>query len=72
MDSHFDNVGSSLIAVFIVSLTEGWLDIMWHPVEYNNVILGKDINTLPCLYFILIICIGHFFLMSLYDGVIID
>ncbi len=64
-DSNFDNCVFALITMFKVALTEGWLDIMWKPVD----IKGSDVYT---LFFITFIFVGSFFLLNLFDGIVID
>ena len=36
MDSNFDNIIQGMITMFKISLTEGWLDIMWHGIDVRG------------------------------------
>ncbi len=33
MDSNFDNIWNGMSTMFKISITEGWLDIMWHLID---------------------------------------
>jgi hypothetical protein len=53
--------------MFKVALTEGWLDIMWKPVD--DPVKGHTVYT---VFFITFIFVGSFFLLNLFDGIVID
>ena len=36
-DANFDNVGSSMMTLFIMSTTEGWIPIMWNGVDSTDI-----------------------------------
>ena len=60
--SNFDNIFSSFLMVYIVTTLEGWTAIMGYIQEAFHYIL--------CLYFLLIVFIGAFFLINLTLAVI--
>ena len=41
MDSNFDNLLQGVLTMFKVSLTEGWLDLLFHGMEYP-IYIGPD------------------------------
>jgi hypothetical protein len=36
-DSNFDNSGQAILTLFIMSTTEGWLEVMHHGVDANGI-----------------------------------
>lgn len=36
-DSHFDDVGASMITLFNIMTTEGWIDVMWSAVDQSKI-----------------------------------
>ena len=36
-DSNFDNVIDSMITLFNIMTTEGWIDVMWTAVDSSNI-----------------------------------
>ena len=50
--------------MFKLALTEGWLDIMWNAVDAHGEYWS--------LFFIMFIFMGSFFLLNLFDGIVID
>jgi len=60
--------------MFKVAMTEGWLDIMWQGVDAkSSTEMGqKNHNQIWTLYFSFFIFIGTFFLLNLFDGVVIN
>jgi len=60
--SNFDNIMSSFLMVYVVTTMEGWTAVM----AYIQIAFGYIL----CLYFILIVFIGGFFLINLTLAVI--
>lgn len=60
--------------MFKVSLTEGWLDIMFDGIDQRGPeMLGKIDNNLAYgLFFCFFIVVGAFFILNLFDGIVID
>lgn len=60
--------------MFKVSLTEGWLDIMFDGIDQRGPEkLGKIDNNLAYgLFFCFFIVVGAFFILNLFDGIVID
>jgi hypothetical protein len=73
-DANFDNVLHSMITLFEMSTTEGWIAIMLmgidasgekqHPVE--------NFNRPYALFFVLFMIVGCFFALNLFVGAVID
>ena len=60
--------------MFKVSLTEGWLDIMYWGRDQKGPakIAGRDESLIWAGYYSLFIVVGAFFLLNLFDGIVID
>ncbi len=73
-DSNFDNIGHAIVTMFKVALTEGWLDIMYWGMDSTGEgkIMVRDTSPGWASYFIVFICLGAFFALNLFDGVVID
>ena len=73
-DSNFDNIGFAIVTMFKVALTEGWLDIMYWGMDSTGeaMIMVRDTSPGWAAYFIVFICLGAFFALNLFDGVVID
>ena len=63
--------------MFKCSITEGWLDIMiWgagaRGTPWNEKVIVPNYNPIWQLYFCAFIIMGAFFLLNLFDGIVID
>eukprot|EP00803_Ostreobium_quekettii_P004182 evm.model.scf_87.7 EVM.evm.TU.scf_87.7 scf_87:110745-119200(-) len=71
---NFDNIGRALMALFEMATLEMWLDVMYDGVDAAGVdeqpIQGN--NPFICVFFILFIIVGSFFVLNLFVGVTID
>ena len=73
-DLNFDTTGTSLLTLFTVQSTEGWIDVMWNSVDTVGQEMQPIINQnqgYVILYIILIVLICMLFL-NLFVGVIMD
>ncbi len=71
---NFDNFGNALLALFNLASADNWTDLMWDGVastgratgfvEYNNEAL--------CLYFLVFMVVGSFFIVNIFVGVFVD
>eukprot|EP01028_Stygiella_incarcerata_P002857 TRINITY_DN1544_c0_g1_i1.p1 TRINITY_DN1544_c0_g1~~TRINITY_DN1544_c0_g1_i1.p1 ORF type:complete len:1709 (-),score=377.65 TRINITY_DN1544_c0_g1_i1:1118-6244(-) len=73
-DSNFDNIFNSLLTLFQLSTTEGWVDTMYNGVDAREIGLNPKRNAHPenALYFVGFIIVGNFFMINLFVGVLID
>jgi len=73
-DYNFDNIGQSVLTLFEVATLENWLGIMYHGVDMTEIDVQpvRNFNVFYCIYFVLVIVIGSFFVMNLFVGVTID
>jgi len=63
-----------MVSLYVISSTEGWIDIMWSGVD------SIGINKSPVIkahlgwsiFFIGFIIFGSFFIMNLFAGVVVD
>lgn len=60
--------------MFKVSLTEGWLDIMFDGIDQRGPEKTSEVdyNVLYGLFFCFFIVVGAFFILNLFDGIVID
>ncbi len=60
--------------MFKISITEGWLDIMWDGVDSRNPTEKpiKDQNMKHVGFFMLFIVLGSWFLLNIFDNITID
>jgi hypothetical protein len=71
---NFNNVLYSLGALFELSTTEGWVDVMYASIAARGVGMQpvRDTNGVWAIYWILFIIVGSFFVMNLFVGVVIE
>jgi len=70
----FDHVGSSMLAFFEISSTEGWVDVMYFAQDSRGIGMqpARDANKYISLFFVIFMLIGGLLVMNLFVGVIID
>lgn len=70
----FDNIGSSVLILFETATLEMWLDVMYHSVDAVEEGFHPRFNYNPaaCIFYIIFIVTGAFFIMNLFVGVTID
>jgi len=70
----FDNIGSSVLALFEMATLEGWLVVMYSGVDAagEDKHPVRDYNPSACVFFVIFIIVGSFFVMNLFVGVTID
>lgn len=71
---NFDNIGNAMGALFELSTTEGWVDVMYAGVDATGVDMQpiRDHSVGWVFFFILYMVVGSFFAMNLFVGVVID
>lgn len=71
---NFDNFGNSLLGLFEIMTTEGWLQVMHDGVDARGIDLQpkRGENTWLVLFFIVYILMGNVFILNLFVGVIVD
>lgn len=71
-DHNFDDVGRSMVTLYVVSSIEGWPDIMISSIDITKVNEGPRLenNLLGMIYFIVFILIGSFFFLNFFIGVL--
>jgi Ion transport protein len=71
---NFDHIFSALLSLFEIATLEMWLDYMYYAVDATGVGLQplRDHNPVACMYFIMFIIVGSFFVLNLFVGVAID
>mmetsp|Transcript_3541 Transcript_3541/g.12709 ORF Transcript_3541/g.12709 Transcript_3541/m.12709 type:complete len:1714 (-) Transcript_3541:989-6130(-) len=75
-DYNFDNIAESILALFEMATLEGWLVVMYAGVDADKEDIDKqplrDTNQWACIFFVVFIIVGSFFVMNLFVGVTID
>ena len=74
LDTNFDNIAHSILTLFEMASLEMWLDVMYAGVDARGVGLQPhyDNNPYICIFFVLFIIVGAFFVLNLFVGVTID
>ena len=69
---NFDNVGTAMLTLFVVSTLEGWPNVMYKATESTDVDRGPRIGNSPfyAYYFIAFILIGTYFFLNFFIGVL--
>ena len=73
-DANFDNVFRSMVTLFEMSTTEGWVGVMWNGVDSVGINRQPEEkrNIFWVFFFMAFIIVGSQFLMNLFVGVVID
>lgn len=71
---NFDNIGMAMMALFEMATLEMWLAVMYDGVDAVGVDQQPVYNNNPyiCIFFVLFIIVGSFFVLNLFVGVTID
>ena len=70
----FDHIGTSMLVLFETATLEMWLEVMYHGVDAvgEDIHPQRDANPGACVFFVIFIIVGSFFIMNLFVGVTID
>jgi len=70
----FDHIGSSILALFEMATLEGWLAVMYSGVDAvdEDIHPRRDYKPDACIFFVIFIIVGSFFVINLFVGVTID
>ena len=73
-ESNFDNVLNSMITMFGMMSTEGWLEIMWSAVDANNIhqVPRRNNSMVLIVFFSFFMVAGSLFILNLFVGVVIN
>jgi len=71
---NYDNLGQAVLSLFYVVSFDGWVDMMYTGVDAKAVdtIMEEDYNETACIFFVIFLIIGNFFVLNLFVGVIVD
>jgi voltage-dependent calcium channel T type alpha-1G len=71
---NFDNLGNALLALFVFSSTDGWMDIMYSGIDAVGVDKQpiENYNEWMIIYFISFLLLVGFFLFNTFVGVVIE
>jgi len=74
MDRNFDNIREAMIALFEITTTEGWMEVLHGAIDSTQAYRKskRDSKLAAGIFFFFFMCIGSFFLIQLTVGVIID
>ena len=74
LDTNFDNIAHSILTLFEMASLEMWLTVIYAGVDARGVGLQPhyDNNPYICIFFVLFIIVGAFFVLNLFVGVTID
>ena len=71
-DANFDDIGQSMVTLFILTTMEGWPDILGAAMDANDPEVGPEFmaSSTNGIFFIVFILVGSLFLMNMFVGVI--
>ena len=71
-DHNFDDIGQSMITLFVVASLEGWPDVMYQAIDVTRKDNGPKYEASPAQsgFFIVFILIGSFFFLNFFIGVL--
>ncbi|CAD8045308.1 unnamed protein product [Paramecium primaurelia] len=71
---NFDNVLNAMITLFVISTTEGWINLMSDGIDSRGINLNPKENNAYgwAFYFVFFIIVGSFFIINLFAGVIVE
>ncbi|CAD8071678.1 unnamed protein product [Paramecium sonneborni] len=71
---NFDNVLNAMITLFVISTTEGWINLMSDGIDSRGIDLNPKENNAYgwACYFVIFIIVGSFFIINLFAGVIVE
>lgn len=71
---NYDNILYSALTFFMVSTEEAWPDVMFSTIDTNGIDNSPKVNNRPIasILFVSFMSITTFFVMNLFDSVIVD
>lgn len=71
---NFDNVFEAMLTLFVVSSGEGWPDVMFRASDTTGVDRSPEEEAAfwNAYYFVIFVCVGAFFFLDLFVGVVFD
>ncbi|XP_055342711.1 voltage-dependent T-type calcium channel subunit alpha-1G-like isoform X2 [Paramacrobiotus metropolitanus] len=71
---NFDNLGQALMALFVLSSKDGWVNIMYNGLDAVGVDLqpSENFNEWRLLYFISFLLLVGFFVLNMFVGVVVE
>lgn len=71
---NFDNLGSALIALFVLSSKDGWVEIMYTGIDAVGVDKQpiKNYNKWMIVYFVSFLLLVGFFMLNMFIGVLVE
>ena len=72
-EANFDNVLQSMLTMFNMMTSEGWVDILWRGVDATNINQApkRDYNPRIMIFFVLFLVVGSLFILNLFVGIVI-
>jgi len=75
-DSNFDWILDSIITLFSVMTTEGWIDVMWSALDATEIdyapIMIPGAYGFSVIFFMFIIFFFHLFILNMFVGIVIN
>jgi hypothetical protein len=73
-DQNFDNVITSMVTLFNVMTTEGWIGVMWSAVDSNQIDMVpiKYNHPYAVFFFISFMIVGSLFILNMFVGIVIN
>ena len=63
-----------MITMFKISITEGWLEIMWSGIDARGIEKTgrRDHSPFRALFFVIFVLFGSWFMLNIFDNITID
>ena len=73
-DFNFDNILQAMVQLFIISTTEGWIDLMNYGSDSRGINLQPKLNSRQYwqLFYVGFVVVGSFFIINLFVGIVVD
>ena len=71
---NFDNLGQALLALFVLSSRDGWVQIMYNGIDAVDVDMQpiRNYNEAKLIYFISFLLLVGFFVLNMFVGVVVE
>merc|ERR1712023_229650 len=73
-DFNFDNIGWSMVTLFVIGTLDDWTEQMWDGIDVTKPEAAPEKNSVPYLglYFVAFIVMGSFLVLNLFVGEIVN
>ena len=72
-NANFDNIVQSVITMFTMMTTEGWVETLWHATDSTEIyqVPIRNANPYNVIFFMIFLLIGSLILLNAFVGVVV-